>query len=273
MMHNHIESRIPRGVQIILVFLLFPASFFLFFPALHAGVEKNLSSLELAEKAFWNLNYRKADSIYTAELARSPGNAELYWKKARTEVSIAESDDYDKKEARIRDYRLAEEHARKSISLDSTSSKGHAWLAASLGIMADKIGSKEKLKRANEVKRELDIALRLNPNDETALSILGSYYKEAANIGWLQRFLGNTFVGKMPEGNILLSEKAFRKAILADPRIIRNYHELGLLLLENDRKAEAVPLLKMALDKPVLFASDRRRLEEIRQLLKTTSDE
>ncbi|NTW82815.1 MAG: hypothetical protein HGB36_05535 [Chlorobiaceae bacterium] len=273
MMHNLIGNRIPRGAQIVLFSVLFTVSLFLFFPALHAETEKNLSALELAEKAFWNLNYRKADSIYIAELARSPGNAELYWKKARTEVSIAESDDYDKKEARMRDYRQAEEHARKSISLDSTSSKGHAWLAASLGIMADNVGSKEKLRRANEVKRELDIALRINPHDETALSILGSYYKEAANIGWLQRLLGNTFVGKMPEGNIQLAEKAFRKAILADPRIIRNYHELGLLLLENDRKAEAVPLLKMALDKPVLFASDRRRLEEIRQSLKKLSNE
>ncbi|NTV98023.1 MAG: hypothetical protein HGA70_02520, partial [Chlorobiaceae bacterium] len=107
-----------------------------------------------AEQAFWNMDYLKADSIYTAELASSPGNAELYWKKSRLQISIAEGIDYRKKEEQQRDFRKAEEYARKSIGLDSTSSRGHAWLAASLGMMSDHVGARDKLKKADEIKRE-----------------------------------------------------------------------------------------------------------------------
>lgn len=135
-------------------------------------------------------------------------------------------------------------------------------------MMADNIGAKEKLKKANEIKRELDKALKLNPNDETALSILGSYYREAADIGWFRRFMGNTFVGRIPEGNNELAEKAFRKAIALDPRIIRNYHELALLCLDTGRNDEAVVLMKTGVEKPLLFPSDRRRIAEMHALLK-----
>ena len=223
---------------------------------------------DIGEMAFREMDYRKADSIYSAELLKNPSSAELYWKKARIQVSLAEGLDYGNHEERLREFRKAEEFARKSVSLDSTSSKGHAWLAASLGMMADNIGAKEKLKKANEIKSELDKSLRLNPNDETALSILGSYYREASGIGWFKRLMGNTFVGKMPQGNNELAEKAFRKAISIDPRIIRNFHELALLCLDTGRKQEAVSLLMSGLEKPVLFPSDRRRIVEMRTLLK-----
>ncbi|MEI7823879.1 MAG: hypothetical protein WCI01_01175 [Chlorobiaceae bacterium] len=230
--------------------------------------ERTGTLLDLADKELREMNYPKADSIYSAELLKNPGSAELYWKLARLQVSIGESVSPENTDAGLLHYRKAAEYARTSISIDSTSSKGHSWLAASLGIMADKIGNKEKLKRANEIKRELDTALRLNPNDDTALSLIGSYYREAANIGWFKRVVANTFIGDVPKGNYELAEKAFRKAIVLDPQLIRNYHELALICIEKDNREEAVRLMKIALEKPALIASDRRRLEEMRKLVK-----
>ncbi len=229
--------------------------------------------IELADKELRKMNYPKADSIYTMILHKNPDNAELYWKLARLQVSLGESIPYEKNDARLQHYHKAEEYALTCISLDSTNGKGHTWLAASLGIIADNVGTKEKLKRAREIKRELDTALRLNPNDETALSILGSYYREAANIGWLRRIVGNTFIGEVPEGNNEMAEKAFRKAISIDPEIIRNYHELALICIKNDNLEEAVRLMKTALDQPILIESDRRRIDKIRMLLKKYSKE
>ena len=264
--NNHRKYR-SRYLCLILSFsmtALFPAS-----QGLTAG--KTVSTLHLADKALWEMNYQKADSLYTSELQQNPENVELYWKMSRLQVSQGESINSENSDLRLQHYRKAAEYARKAISLDSTNAKGHTWLAASLGIMADKIGTKEKLKRAGEIKKEIDTALRLNPNDETALSMLGSYYREAANIGWFRRMVGNTFIGDVPEGNFELAEKAFRKSISLDSRIIRNYHELALIDLENDRKEEAILLMKTALDKPILTASDRRRIEEMRRLLKKLS--
>ena len=219
------------------------------------------------------MNYSKADSIYSAELHNNPCNADIHWKMARLQVSLGESFPKGNFDARMLHYRKAAEYARTSISLDSTNAKGHTWLAASLGMMAEKIGTKEKLKRGQEIKRELDTALRLNPNDATALSILGSYYREAANIGWFKRMVGNAFLGEVPKGNYTLAEKAFRKSISIDPGIIRSYHELALICIKSGNKEEAISLMKTALDKPILIESDKRRIEEMHALLKQLTKE
>jgi tetratricopeptide (TPR) repeat protein len=238
-----------------------------------AEKQRHATAIEQADKAFWNMNYQKADSVYTSELRRNPENAELLWRLARLQISLGESVENGKTDERLLHYRKAMEYAKTGITLDSTNGKGHSWYAASLGLMADKIGTKEKLTRASEIKRELDWALRLNPNDETALSILGSYYREAAKIGWFRRMMGNAFIGEVPKGNLDMAEKAFRKAITIDARVIRNYHELALILIERGNKEEAIGLMKIALDKPVIMASDKKRIEEMRSLLRRLSEE
>ncbi len=259
------------------VFLLF--SLTALFPAIAAKKAKKATikptetPIEIADEALWQMNYSKADSIYSAELHNNPCNADLHWKMARLQVSLGESFPKGNFDARMLHYRKAAEYARTSISLDSTNAKGHTWLAASLGMMAEKIGTKEKLKRGQEIKRELDTALRLNPNDATALSILGSYYREAANIGWFKRMVGNAFLGEVPKGNYTLAEKAFRKSISIDPGIIRSYHELALICIKSGNKEEAISLMKTALDKPILIESDKRRIEEMHALLKQLTKE
>lgn len=237
-------------------------------PAEGARKPQARTPLDIADGKVREMKYPAADSIYTSELRKNPGNAGIYWKLARLQISIGESISSEHVNAGMPHYRKAAEYARSCINLDSTNAKGHTWLAASLGMMADRIGTKEKLKRANEIKRELDTALRLNPNDETALSMLGSYYREAAQIGWFKRMVAHTFIAEVPKGNYELAEKAFRKAIALDPEIIRNYHELALICIENHNKEEAVRLMNIALDKPVLIESDKKRIEEMRSLLK-----
>jgi tetratricopeptide (TPR) repeat protein len=242
-------------------------------PAEAAKAKRTPSPIDVADEALWHMNYTKADSLYSVELRNNPANADINWKIARLQVSLGESVPPDNTDARMQHYRKAAEYARASIALDSLNAKGHTWLAASLGMMADKIGTKEKLKRAKEIKHELDIALRLNPHDETALSMLGSYYREAANIGWFKRMMGNAFLGEVPKGDYTLAEKAFRKAISIDSRIIRNYHELALICIDSGNKEEAITLIKSALEKPILIESDKKRIEEMHSLLKKLTKE
>lgn len=234
---------------------------------------RTVRALNRADAAFWKMRYREADSLYGAALRENPACSEILWKLARLEVSRGESLRRDMKEERIAHYRRAVEYGRRSVALDSTSSAAHAWLAAGLGLLSEKSGTKEKLRNAEEIKRELDTSLRLNPNEQTALSMLGSYYRQAAGIGWFKRMMGGTFVGKMPKGSYEGAREAFRKAITLDPRVIRNYHELALVELEMGNRKRAVELMESAQDKPVLFQSDRRRLRQMQRLLRKLKDD
>lgn len=231
------------------------------------------TEIDAADQAFKSLRYEKSDSLYLSMLQTGQESADLYWKLARLNISIAESIDPAEREKRIPFYNKAVEYARKSVQLDGNNASAHTWLAAALALKADKIGAKEKLNRAAEIKRELDKALTLNPNDDVAWSMLGSYNFEASKIGWFSRFMGGTFVGQMPKGSRKEAEKNFRKAISLNPRVIRHYHELALLYLEEDKKQEALNTLRIAETRPVLMKSDERRLKEIRKLIAKLSKE
>jgi hypothetical protein len=53
----------------------------------------------------------------------------------------------------------------------------------------------------------------------------------------------------------------------SSPRVIRHYHELALLYLEEERKQEALKILRLAETKPALVKCEVRRLKEIRKLI------
>lgn len=234
----------------------------------YALTEEETAILDAADSAYLSLKYEKADSLYSSLLPIAPNSAALYWKLARLNISMAEAIDPDEKEERMLFYSKAVNYGRKAVQIDSTNASTHTWLAAALAVKSDKLGSKEKLARAAEIKRELDKALALNPNDDVAWSMLGSYNFQVSNIGWFSRFIGGTFVGKMPEGSREKAEQDFKKAISLNPRVIRHYHELAKLYLEEDRDRDALNILLAAENKPVLMKSDVRRLEEIKKLIR-----
>lgn len=226
-----------------------------------------IPTLKEGDKAFFNIDYPKAQSIYDALLKLDSTNTDVLWRLARLNVCIGDAISYNEKEKRDDYYEKAVEYARKCIALDEKKASGHTWLAASLGVMAENRGSKEKIKIAKEIKKELDRAIELNPKDDIAFSILGSYYRAIANISWFERMLANTFLGSIPEGSYEEAEVAFKKAIALNPTVIRHYHEFALLYIDWDKKKEAVALLKQAQTKPVMMKNDRRRLREIKALI------
>lgn len=231
------------------------------------------TSIDAADKAFIALDYDKAEALYNNLTDTMPESADLYWKLARLNISLAEAIDPKEKALRLPYYSKAVEYAQKSVQLDNSNASAHTWFAAALALKADKVGAKEKVKRAAEIRQELELALKLNPKDDIAWSMLGSYHYQVSRIGWFNRFLGNAFIGEMPEGNREAAEKEFRIAISLNPRVIRHYHELALLYLDEDRKKEAFDILRAAENKPVLMKSDVRRLEEIKKLLGKLSRE
>ncbi|UZJ38793.1 tetratricopeptide repeat protein [Prosthecochloris sp. SCSIO W1103] len=224
-----------------------------------------------ADKAFYAMNYEAADSLYSSVLETDPGNPDANWKLARLYVSMGESLPPEKPEERQPYYEKAVLHAEVSIKNNENIADGHTWLAASLGVLADNIGPREKIKRANIIKSELDRALELNPHDDVALSILGSFNREIADMGWFEKVFAKTFLGSLPKGSQEEAEKMLKKAIAINPRIIRHYHELGKLYKDMKRYEEAVEVLNEALNKPVLMKSDERRLQNIRKMIKKLS--
>jgi tetratricopeptide (TPR) repeat protein len=216
------------------------------------------------DEAFARIEYPAAITLYQEALAGHPRQPELLWRLARVSVCLAE---VSEGETRTKLLRSAERYARSCIAADSGLSEGHTWLAGALGYIALEEGTEQKLATSRELEREAQRAVELNPSDDAALSILGSFYRALGNVGWLERTLASLFVGTVPRGGYEEAESALQKAIAIAPEIMRHRYELGILYIDMGRKEEARRALETAATLSVRTAIDRPRLEKIKELL------
>jgi tetratricopeptide (TPR) repeat protein len=214
------------------------------------------------DEAFVHMDYESALSAYGHALEQNPAQPEVLWRMARLYICLGDL----APEERQRDYYLrAEEYARSSVVLDSTLAAGHTWLAAALGSMAMDGGAKEKVQLSREIKRELDRAILLDPEDDAAYSMLGSFYRALGNVSWIERRLAGIFLGGLPAGGYEEAEQALLKAISLNPNVFRHYYELGRLYADWGRPEEAIRAFNKAVEIGPVMSADRVRLSRARE--------
>ena len=226
--------------------------------------DEPISKLAAGDESFLRMEYPAAIEFYSAALDQRPDDPELLWRLARVHVCKGEILEGDK---RTTECKQAELYARQCIAADSTRAEGHSWRAAALGYIALDAGKSEQVTLSHELIREVERAISLNPNDDAAYSIKGSFYRALGNVSWFQRQLAAIFVGKVPIGGYDEAEVALKKAIALAPTVMRHEYELGILYMDMDRKEEAKKVLEHAASLPIRVAIDRPRLKKIQDLL------
>ncbi len=211
------------------------------------------------DDAFVNMDYQAAGRQYDSVLCVIAPHPDLFWRLARLHVAMG---DVAEENERMDHYRIAEESARHSIALDSTNSEGHAWLAAALGSLAMDAGSRRKVELANEIKRCLDRSIALDPQNDVAWSILGTFYRLLGGISWIERQLASLLLGRLPVGGYEDSERAFLRAVEIAPRTVRHRFELALLYEETNRVAQARMQYQRCAELHPQMASDRKRQQD-----------
>lgn len=216
------------------------------------------------DAAFSRMEYTAAIATYDSLARIRPDDAQAQWRLARAHVFAGDvSHGEEKKQA----YLTAERHAREAMRIDSSLAESNTWLAAALGNTAMYEGSKKKIALANEIKRLLLQSLKINPRDDIAWSILGTFYLALGNVSWLERTLANLLLGSLPEGGYEEAEAALLKALEIAPDVIRHRFELGMVYTKLDRDADARKQFEFCVSHPIQMASDRRRVEIARKWL------
>jgi tetratricopeptide (TPR) repeat protein len=228
-----------------------------------------MKALAAGDAAFFRIEYPTAVALYDNGLELSRNNPALLWRLARTYVCMGEVASAEEQEAL---FRTAEGYAARCIEADSLLSDGHTWRAAALGYLALHAGMKDQVRLSRALIREVNIALTLNPADDAAYSIKGSFYRALGNVSWLQRQLAKVFLGSIPEGGFEESEAALKQAITLAPDVMRHHYELAVLYIDWDRTAAAREILLRAAALPVRVAIDRERVLRIDELLASLAD-
>ena len=126
-----------------------------------------------------------------------------------------------------------------------------------IGRVALDAGAKERVRLSKEIKKEVDLAIKLDPNDDIAYHVLGRWNRKLANLSWIERGFANMFLGGVPED---ASEEnaaaAFKKAIELNPGYINHHLELGMTYEMMDMEEEAKAEYQKCLNLPKSSAAD-----------------
>ena len=251
-----------RTAQIVIYFFAFAA-------ALHAApigspdrVAELRALLAKSDALLVTFNYDEAKRVLEEADQKFANNAEVLWRLSSLLINIG--DVLPENEAA---YRKAMTYGEAAVKADYNNSNAHAYLAAAYGSYAMFAGGKEKVKLANQIRDELDKALKLDPNNQIAHSVYGSWNRAVANVSWIERGLANMFLGGMPKGSFAEAIDHLQKAIRIAPNVFRHRFELGLTYNDANMKDLAIKSLEAALRCPPNLKADIRRKMDARKFL------
>ena len=177
---------------------------------------------------------KRAAALWTAALTANPKDFEAAWKLARADYWLGDHAP-DKERAMYLDDGVA--RGRAAAMLEPNRPEGHFWIAANMGTLGQ-MSSRAGLKYRNDIKKELETVLRLDPafQQGSADRALGRWYAK------VPRLFG---------GNDKTAEAHLRASLKYNPQSTASHFFLAELLMDNGRRPEAREELQRVIDAPL----------------------
>lgn len=169
-------------------------------------------------------------------------------------------------QARAEHFRRAENFALQAIDIAPQNDEGYKWLAIALGAQAEDTAPKTQIALSRQVKRNIEKALRLDPDDDISLLVLSRWHYKVASLGGWTKLLVKLIYGGLPEASFEQAETLLLKAIAHKDRIAHRY-SLAKVYHRMGRQNDAIDQLRLVLALPVTFAGEAEDLEKARRKL------
>ncbi len=130
---------------------------------------------------------------YEAALAADPKSYEAAWKASGAAIELGEFNEDAAERSDL--YARAERYARQAVSANPGDAEGHFSLARAIGRNALTMGTRDRVKFANEVRKEALAALETNPKHPGALHVLGMWNAEIMRLSGPARFFAKNLLG------------------------------------------------------------------------------
>jgi hypothetical protein len=237
----------------------------LFFATTVIGQEMSMDLMDQADALHDKFDNKGALDLYKKIVEADSLNYEANWKAARTYVDLGETLEDDERAAH---YKQGELYARRAIRADSTGSQGHLQLSIALGRVALDASAKERIRMSKEIKKEADLAVKYDPNNDIAYHVLGRWNRKIANLSWIEETFANMFLGGVPEeASDENAVKCFQNAIKINPGYINHHLELGMTYEMMGLDIEAAAAFQKCLDLPETHFKDKQYKAQARELL------
>lgn len=208
-------------------------------PALMAGslaAQDVRENIRLAVEAQLARDPATALTYLEQALAEEPRNYEANWRASEILMDIGkQTPDSVKSAERDSIYARSERVARVAVEANPEGPEGYFVLAAAIGRASLTKGSKERVKRAAEIREAGLKAIQLDSLNHKAYHVMGRWNAEIMRLSGLSRFFAKNFLG----GQIFNAASwdsasvYMQKAVAISPDNI--YHHLDLAEIQIDR--------------------------------------
>ncbi|XP_037040821.1 regulator of microtubule dynamics protein 1-like [Bradysia coprophila] len=178
-------------------------------------------------------------------------DVELLWRIARA-VFLAGCLAERKKDKETQKKLLfeAEEWCNKAIEKNPNCFEAHKWMAMILGKVADFVSTKERIEKGKDVKKHLELAIGLQPDEAYLYHVYGRWCFEVAKLSWVERNIAKLVFGTPPEATNDDALRNFKKGEELKENWKINYFYIAKTLIELKKYKEAVEYLDKAMKLP-----------------------
>ena len=226
-------------------------------------VDETTSALEEVDGLLNQGENEEAWKILQALPEDDSKSAESLWRMARTQYEIGQVS--DQKNAKL--FKSAEKYARAAIKDDPNNSESYKWLAIAIGAQSKYSGTKEQVRQSGEIKKYIEKAIELNPDDDISYLVLSRWHYKVSALGGVARTFAKVIYGGVPKASLKKAEELLLQAIEIHDRVAHRYN-LAKVYKRMDRQEEAMEQLRLTLLLPVTFpeeVSDKEKAKRKQQ--------
>jgi tetratricopeptide (TPR) repeat protein len=194
------------------------------------------------------LENREALNTYLAAEKLGPPNAELLRRVAKEYGELMADTNSDEQKRELGERALS--YAKQAVAVDPNDAMAQLALAVCFGRLAPLMDNKTKIAYSRLVKEHADKSLGLDPNNDLAYNVLGSWNYELAGLNPVLRALAGMIYGQVPAASYEESVKDFQKAVQLNPNRLANHIGLGRAYAALGRTAEAKEEIQRGLAMP-----------------------
>ncbi|XP_070511381.1 regulator of microtubule dynamics protein 1-like [Cardiocondyla obscurior] len=191
---------------------------------------------------------------------------EILWRISRAIYKMTEmiSTDIDTRKLTFEGYDLL----RTALDIQEDHYAVHKYMSLFLANKSALEGVKAQMKEAYNVKKHIQRALELKPDDPMLFHILGCWCYEVSNLPWYKRKIAAIIFGEPPTSSFEEALMYYENAEKASPNFYScNLLKLGKIYLKLNRKEDAKKYLNKVAEFPAKDDEDRKAKQEAQKIL------
>lgn len=223
--------------------------------------------LQEGEKLERTLNEKAALEKFQQVIKLQPGNLQALNKCSELCSRVGNRETTPK--ARLNYYEAAKTYATIALQVQPSNSAANCMMAIALGRASLEKSGKEKVKAAREIKKYADLAIQYDPQNAKAWHVLGRWYYEISDLGFIEKAAVKVLFGGVPKSSFKQAVHAYEKAKSLSPGFVLNYLELARAYEKSGQDDKAIAVIKEMLLLPDTTEDDNAAKKAARKLLQS----